>query len=326
MRSLTPVYMALTVVSVVVSVIFWRDIRSGRLALEAERQASSAAQQSLLEQRQLAAQLRDELADVRARLASVSQVQVTSQSTPPPAVGIVTPQDIATQLVDAVKQQKALLDNSGYHKARIAEVIATLKRRNPLLAKELGISEQEANAIFEVLAEDQLRKDALTLDLVSANGVQPDAAAIEEVTRAQEAQQQERNSTLLAMLGSARYEQLLDIEHTRVARTRMVNIRTLLEQSGQPLTDDQMLRLTKVVGDQQKREERESQELFNSGQADQASQVDRAVEGDRRILEGAAGILAPRQLEIMRQRFEQRQAMERASGVVQARELRPDQQ
>lgn len=326
MRNPTPVYLAVTVAAVVGAAIFWRDMRSGRLALEAERQASSAAQQSLLDQQQIAEQLRAELADARARLASASQAKVASDSPPPPPAAKITSQAaLEAQLTESIRKQKALLDDSGYKQGRIAELVATLKARNPLLARELGISEQQANAILEILAEGQLRQDALTMDLITANGIQPDAAAMEEMKRAQEAQQQERDNTLLAMLGPAKFEQLQDIEHTRVARTRIVNIRTVMQQAGEPLTEDQELKLTRVVGDQQKREERESQDLRRSGPISPSMLVDRAAEGDRRILEAAAGILSARQLEAMRNRFEQRQAMERASGQIQARELAPGQ-
>jgi len=318
MRSLAPVHVALVVVSIFVSTFLWRELKVEQRALEAERQ-------SLQEERQLTDQLRTQLAVARAeRVSSLTPQSATVQSAtkvvPQSASNVAAPSQVVSLLADAVKKQKTLLDNSEYHKARVAELRVTLKGHNPLLARELGISEREADAIFDVLAEDQLREDGLTLDLISANGSQPDAAAMEEMKRLQQAQQQERETTLLSMLGPAKYEQLQYIEETQFARTRIVNLKTLLAQSGQPLTIDQELSLTKVMAAEQKREEKESQELRISGQVTQASQLDRAVEGDRRILDGATGFLSAQQLETIRVRFEQRQGMERASGVVTTRE------
>jgi hypothetical protein len=61
------------------------------------------------------------------------------------------------------------------------------------------------------------------------------------------------------------------------------------------------------------------QQLRSSGQWNQVPEVDRAAEGDRRILEGAAGILTAQQLEAVRAQFEKRQEMERATGMVTRR-------
>jgi len=304
MRSLTPVYVILALASAIVSVLLWRELRTEERALQAERQLTDS--------------LRTQLAQARAGRVPSPQAQPAIEAAPRPAANVKPSIDLTALVAEAAKRQKTLLDNSDYHKARLAEVRATLKARNPLLARELGITEKQADAILDIMAERQLREDAQATDLVASGN--PDAAAIAEMKRQQAAQQEQDKDTLTAMLGPARYEQLQDIQQTQIARTRINNLETLLTQSGQPLSDDQMLSLTKVVAAEQKREEKESQELRASGQFSQASQVDRAVEGDRRILDGASGILSAQQLETVRVRFEQRQAMERATGSVTSRE------
>jgi len=317
MRRLAPAFLALAVALAIVSMLLWRELQSEQRALQSERQ-------SLQEEQQLAGQLRAQLAEARAQRAPSPALQSATEAMPPPAKKVEVPV-LDALITDAVKKQKALQDNSDYHEARVAEMRTALKSRNPLLARELGISEREADAILDILAEDQLQQEGQTLDLLTANGSRPDAAAIEQMKRLQKAQQQQRNSTLMSMLGPTRFEQLQYIEETQSARTKMVNMNTLLGQSGRPLTTDQALSFTKVMADEQKREEKESQELRKSGRATQVSQVDRAVEGDRRILDAAASFLSAQQLETIRTRFEQRQAMERASGVVQTRERTPAQ-
>ena len=318
MRNLTPVYLALVLASAAVSVLLWRDLQTEHEALQRAQQESQA-------QRQLADTLRAQLAEAKAARAASPEAPVPaaaalqpvatakSAATAKPAV------DIVAQVAEGAKQQKSLLEDSGYRKARLAELHSILKLRNPLLARELGISEQEAEAILDVMAEAALRDDALTAELLAA-GTAPDASVIASMQRQQREQQQQDKNRLAAMLGATKYEQLQDIQQTQLARTRMVNLRNLLSQSGQPLTNEQSLALTRVVADQQKREEKESRELRAAGQYAQVSQVDRAVEGDRRILADAARILNAQQLETVRARFEQRQAMEHASGTVQSRE------
>jgi len=137
--------------------------------------------------------------------------------------------------------------------------------------------------------------------------------------RQQEAQRQQDKNRLTAMLGPEKYGQLEQIQQTDTARVRIANLKTLLAQSGQPLSTDQALSMTRVMASEQQLEEREMQQLRSSGQWSQVPEVDRAVEGDRRILDNAAGILTAQQLEVVRAQFEKRQAMERTTGTVTLR-------
>jgi len=309
MRVPAPVYVGLVVASALVCVVFWRE-------LQASRQALAAGQAALQAERQQSEALRTELAQARADLAARPVVQMPAAAPEPASKPA---EELVAMVTDAAKRQKAMLENSETHKARLAEVRATLKNRNPLLARELGISEQEADKVFDLMAEGQLRQEALAADLI-ARGNTADAATVDEMRRQQQAQEQQDKNSLAALLGQAGYEKLQYVEETQAARTRIVNMTNLLAQSGQPMSTDQALSLTRVMADEQKREEKESQELRASGTYGQVSQVDRAVEGDRRILDAASGFLSAQQLQTIRTRFEQRQAMERATGNVQARE------
>jgi hypothetical protein len=312
MRGQKLVYLGLIVAWVVSSGLLWSALRTERLALQAERQASEA--------------LRGELAQARAQA-------VASPATTPAASSVAAPAEpepetkpsaqlaaeLAALATADAKRQRTLLQDAGYRQGRIAELRQDLKKLNPLLARELGVSEQQAEKVLDLLAEAQYREDSRALDQVAAaeaSGAVPAA----EMNRQLEADRLQQKNELVALLGAAKYEQLQDVQDTRIAHSRMVNMRNLLAQSGQPLTTEQDLAFTRVVANQQKREERETQQLRASGQLDPARQFDRAAEGDRHILDDAASILTPRQLEVIRARFEQRAAMERAQGSVQSRE------
>jgi hypothetical protein len=123
----------------------------------------------------------------------------------------------------------------------------------------------------------------------------------------------------MAMLGPEKYGQLEEVQQTDIAHVRMVNLKTLLAQTGQPLSTDQALSMTRVMVSEQQREEKEMQQLRSGGQWSQVPQVDRAVEGDRRILDNASAILTAQQLETVRAQFDKRQAMERTTGMVTLR-------
>jgi hypothetical protein len=313
MRSHKLVYLGLIVAWVASSALLWNALRTERLALQVERQASE--------------ELRNQLVQARAERAPspapIPVVAATTDAQPPGAATAKTPAQLSAELLalakEEAKRQRQMLQDAGYRQGRIAELRVDLKKYNPLLARELGVSEQQAEKVLDLLAEGQYREEARALDLEAA-GTGNEAAAVAETNRQLEADRLQQKNALMALLGPAKYEQLQDVQDTRIAHSRMVNLRNLLVQSGQPLSTEQDLAFTKVIGDQQKREERETQQLRASGQLDPARQFDRAAEGDRRILDDAASILTPRQLETIRARFEQRAAMERAQGSVQSRE------
>jgi hypothetical protein len=327
MRIPVPVYVGAVAAAAVVSMILWRDLQASRHALQDGQQALQSEQQALQAERQLSESLRAQLDQARAELASRQSVQpaaaAATATATAPAIKIPTQEELVAQIQNSARRQKTLLDTSDFHKARLAEVRSTLKDRYPLLAREIGVSEQEADKILDLIAESQLRKDAMSAELLA--GANPaDRTAMAELERQyqarEQAQDQEDKNTLVGMLGTARYEKLQYAQETQAAHTRIVTLKTLLAQGGQPLTDDQMLSLTRVVAEEQKLEEKESQDLRTNGQYRQVSQVDRAAQGDRRILDNASGFLSPQQLQTIRTRFEQRQAMERATGNVQTRE------
>lgn len=334
MRNRVPVFMALVVMAAFVSALLWQQWRTAREELQAsqlELQATQqdlqmaqqdleAARRALQSERNLSDRLRGELADAQARPAVAAPAPPVQLPTVPPnlvaALGRQTDGYVSIASVGA-QRDKMQLDDPEYRKARIALTRASLKQRNPLLALELGISDEQADAIFDVMAEGQLSQESQQLELRASGNV--DAAAIERLQRLQAAQQQQDQNKLAAMLGPEKYRQLEEIQQTNTAHVRMVNIKNLLAQSGTPLSTDQALSMTRVMASAQQREEREMEQLRSSGQWSQVPEVDRAAEGDRRILQSAAGILTSQQLELVRAQFEKRQEMEKATGMVTLR-------
>ncbi len=327
MRNRVPVFMALVVILAVVSALLWRQLGTAREELQvaqqhlqATQQELQTAQQALQSERQLADQLRGQLADARAQPVAAAPAPPVQLPMAPPilvATDARTTGGYASVASVGAQRDKIKMDDPEYHKARLAMSRAEFKQRNPLFARELGVSEEQADAILDFMAEGQLRNSAQQLELRASGKM--DAAAIEEMKRQQEAQQQQDQNTLTAMLGAEKYRQLEEIQQTETAHVRMVNLKTLLAQSGQPLSTDQALSMTRVMVAEQQREEKEMQQLRASGQWSQVPEVDRAAEGDRRILDNASGILTAQQLETVRAQFEKRQAMERTTGTVTLR-------
>lgn len=287
--------------------LFWRQ-------LDAERQAS----------RDLQAQLDAAHATLAAMPVMqplntvVVQGAPVEEATPPTEVS--REAVMAAVVADAAKVQKTLLEDDQYRNARLEQARLRLRQRYAGLAEELGLSEREMNALIDLLAEHQMNQEGMVADLM-ASGVTPDATAIEEINRRQQALQGKQDEALVALLGPARHQQFQEFEMSQPSRTRVSNLGTLLAQGGRPLTEAQKRSLTAVIVAEQKRQEREAAAQRGAGQDTLASQPDRVAEGNRRILEAAAGFLDTQQLEMVRGRFEQRSAMGRATNQVQQRVL-----
>lgn len=315
MRFVAPVCMGLVLVSGIASTILWQELRTDRQLIE---------------------DLRGQLATANAALEARSRAQPVAEAMPQPAVEL-NPASAAGAPIAAApakpsrdaaavalvaeyaKRAKTLMGDSEYRKARLAELRNELKVRYVGLAMYLGISEQQADALINVLAETQLSQMAQSAELM-ANGTAPDPAAMAEMTRIQQALEQRQKDALVAMLGTARFEQFQEYEHTQPSRTRVGNLTTLLARSGRPLTNVQTQSLTAVMVAEQKRRESEAKALADAGQTSPLSQADREVETNRRILENAAKFLDTQQLELLRGRFQQRAVIDRTSEQVQQRE------
>jgi hypothetical protein len=312
MRMLAPVCAGIAVISGIVSIMLWRDLRSDRQLIEDLRAQLTEAKAALNERPAPPAIV---------AAASVPSANPAIPGDPPPAqpAKISRQQAAAAFVADAAKRQEALLKDSEYRKARIEQARINLKRRYNGLAAELGISEEQADAIINLLAESQIRMEEEAASRL-ASGTTPDAAAMAEMARIQQAEQQKQKEALVGMLGAARYEQFQDFEHLQPSRTRVNNLSTLLAREGKPMTAAQSRSLTAVIVAEQKRMEQDAQALRDAGKDAQSTFQEREAEANRRILQNAAAFLDAQQLEKVRARFEQRAAVGRATERVQQAE------
>jgi hypothetical protein len=312
MRMLAPVCAGLFVVSGVASTVLWRELRDDRLLID---------------------DLRTQLAEARAALNAKQSSSPAVATAPVPSGELTVPVEapstqpakitareaVAAMVVDVAKRQEALLKDSEYRKARIEQARTNLKRRYTGLAEELGISDAQADAVLNLLAESQIRMEEEAAARM-ASGTTPDAAAMAEMARIQQAEQQKQKEALIGMLGDARYQQFQEFEQMQPSRSRVNNLTTLLAREGKPLTSAQTRSLRAVIGAEQKRMEQESQALRDAGKDAQTTFQEREAEANRRILQGAAAFLDPQQMEKIRGRFEQRAAVGRATERVQQAE------
>jgi hypothetical protein len=310
MRISSTVSWALVAVVSVVSVVLWRELRA---------------------ERQLVTDLRTELGEAKAALMAVpapqpvpvAAVPETAAAVPVDAPAAPTDKAAAVReasavvLTESAQRQNALLDDPEFRKARLTQARVNLRLKWPNLARDLGLTDAEAEALFNTLAEDQLRQET-ELASYMAKGAPANETLAAEFTRLQNEHKQQQKETLVALLGPGRYADFEDYEQTTPSRDRVNNISNLMAQAGTPLTATQAKSFTALmVGEQRRRLQMQAQPQAAGG----PSSAELLIESDQRVLEAAGGFLDPKQVELLKGRFDQMAAQQRAMATMQQRAI-----
>jgi hypothetical protein len=284
--------------------------------LHAERQRSGGLSERLAATQTPGPQLQP-AADSAPPSAAVTAVAAAPDT--PQATAVVQAAS-AVVAADAARRQKVLLEDTEFRASRIAQARANLQLRFPNLATDLGLSQQEVDALLNVVADYQLRQDAAITDAMNS-GSPGQGATPADLVRAQQEVDQQRRNAMAALIGPERAAAYQEYEETAASRRRAVNLGEMLTQAGKPLSAAQSKSLSAALVTEQRRQEGESKVTATSPLAVQQALADRAIDGDRRVLAAAAAFLDAQQLELVRARFEQVAGRTRANASVQQREL-----
>lgn len=216
-----------------------------------------------------------------------------------------------------------LMKDPEYRKAQLTQTRLRLAQSNPGLAVALGISEREANRLFQLMAEQQLKLTAELSAITAGGGVS--ATSIEEMTR----RTRSIEDPLRAELGEARYAQYQDYQrNVRPALTQVASIGSAMSSAGLPLTEAQSKGLAAVMLTETQRQRQVAsipRPIPNPGAprsiADSLQEsLARQDENNKGILQAAAAHLNAAQLEVLQRQFDQ-QAAQRQRTIQSAREL-----
>lgn len=309
MRIPSTISLSLVAVSAIVSAMLWRELRT-------ERQHSADLQTQLDEARSALAASRSAQPAPTTPVLHAEVAPAVTTAPAPSAEKAALAEASARVIADSAKRQKTMLEDAEYRNARIAQTRGNLQLRYNTLAKDLGLSDKQADALLTILAEAQLSQEKEMAGLM-ASGAPPDAAAIAELNRARLEQQQRQKEAVTALLGPTKAAEFDEYEQTAPSRQRMTNLTSMLAQAGKPLTETQSKQLSKLMVAEQRRRETD----MKAGLSDPRSQGQAAVESDSRVLEGAMSFLDSQQAALVKARFEQVAARQRATERVQQRSM-----
>jgi hypothetical protein len=209
------------------------------------------------------------------------------------------------------------LRNPGAREAMREENKALNRTIHPHIAREVGLSPQEEDRLFDLLAEHHLRS------------MEASAADDNQTASAHRSAERDHEAALVALLNRERYARYKEYQNTSYERAQVKELSDMLD-ADHALRDDQATRLIAILRDERERVTNEtiqlSREMFLSGQTRRGpSDVNpleeaslRAREASAvRVGEQAAKILGTEQCRQLKQLLEARLSTER--GVLEYR-------
>jgi len=328
-RTLTTVAASLVVISGIVTINLWSELGS-------QREVTASLNTELSESQGRIKAAEDELVAAAARVAATPSAPAPASAPAPekkPTSTSALPSPLAAGVVvfssgngsTVSISQQDLMKDPEYRKARLMMTRATIGQNYPGVAEELGLNPEEADQLFDLLAQNQMDQSAqLTLVL---NGTQPDQAAMAEANRKRQVLQRELNDSLQNMLGDARYSQWQDYQRTQGQRVQANSYATQLAQAGVPMSASQNKALVDVLIAEQRTLQTDTVQLgrmvdpSNPATRAEAQRAlsERRARSNQHILDAAAGTLTPQQINVLREQFAQQEAINAAQDRVRER-------
>lgn len=313
-RALAKAFAALALVSGMVGAVLWKELADARAVTASLRAARDGAPPA--PGRGTAPGRTD-----GGLPAAIQDARQEPSATATPAV--VTPAPRVRRTLSEAELRK----DPEYRQARVLVLRSSLARSYPGLAEELGLTPEEADRFFGLLAEHNLDRSA---QLIARQAGDDPATVAQRQRESRQAQQEREDAAIQEVLGETRYQQWRDYQGTRSARMQANDFANTLAQAGLPLAGEQdRIVATAVMEERRRSQERLAELSRNLGSADPGSQAQRleALDafqrgGNQRMLEAVSAHLSPQQQEVIRIRFEQEAAMRSASDRLSERTRR----
>lgn len=318
MKNLLLVFTGLLVISGIVSVSLWRDLRT-------ERQTNGELRSRLAKSASISQAPATSVAPATpAQLvatpppAAASEVPVAAaKPTPPPLESEVFTSAMtaailggATSAVGGVGDRDLLKDPE-FRKAQLTQARLKLALSNPGLVETLGLSRTEADHLFDVMAEAQLKLTAEFAEMVARSaGNTPSIVAMREKASGLE-------DPARAVLGEARYAQYQAYQrNAKPVLTRVSSLGYTLSSASQPLNDSQARALAAAILTERQRQEAAAASRPNPGvprsAADTMAEYRKAEEESRRrVIAAVSPYLDSAQIEVLQKENEQQVAQTR---------------
>lgn len=216
-----------------------------------------------------------------------------------------------------------LLKDPDFRAAQLAQRRAQLQRTYAALVRELQLTPAQADALFDLMAKQQLARMSEPARMV-ANGQVPGEEAQQAMRNAIQENRRAQDAEIATLLGDAAFVQFKEYQDTLGARQRVTQLRAQLAAQGQLLTEEQFKPLITAVAAEQKLQGQQMADREPSTRGNAAAQLayreqslKATEESNRRLVRAASPYLDSTQLEALAALLEQDLAMLRANLRVQ---------
>ena len=265
-----------------------------------------------------------QIADLQARLdAATAAAEALAVKLPPPVASAAIPDQPGTTEPPATRDAPAstpapapAIDESvaalremiasPENRARTSKLMrAMLPTQYPDVGKVLGLSPEQVEQLFDLLARQQDEQSNLFRDRPE------DPAAMQATAQKALAQRQASEAELASMLGS-KYPQWQQYQQELPTRRQVSDLGTALNAGGMPLSDAQSKPLIAALVVEQKRISQEAAATAQRGTGISAAMSRYTPENNQRMLDAASAYLTPQQLQAYQQMLERQGNMERS--------------
>lgn len=183
-----------------------------------------------------------------------SEVIGTPPKQPPKTIGVVefgraapagppNVEDRMRALRDHRERQRQLMQDPEYRDAMRVQARGNFARQYPGVIQELGLSSQQADEFFDLLADQQMRANEQMQPLWEMASSDPaDQAAIQErqnkISQQITESQRKNEAELAARFGQDKLQAWKEYQSTMGMRYELENMRNALASSGVPLSED----------------------------------------------------------------------------------------
>lgn len=265
---------------------------------------------------------RDQLAALQAQLEQrdAQPVALAAGPMPQPTPSAIAPQpavptpatpprpeaatDAAASFIAMMREQQSSPEMAARRRQTLRMLMET---SNPGVEEALGLTPEEKEKLFDLLADQQERSSAIFIEQREPGGT----ASAQERTAALQARLSANDTELQALLGS-KYPQWQDYNQTRPAWRQLEDLRVAAKAGGMPLTDAQSRSLVAALAVEQRHFSEEMRNAATQGRSFAEVIAQNTPERQQRRLAAAAPHLSPQQLESYRAMLGRAAAQEQA--------------
>ena len=214
---------------------------------------------------------------------------------------VVNDAELQKELQDIHEREQRLLQNSEYRDLLRARQRLALRQSHQDLAEFLQISKEQADQLIDLLAEQRVREQGESIPTWAGRG---DAAAAQAFMEKNQQKQRTNEAELAALLGPSKFEEWQEYEQSGMARFLVQRFASSLPDAAS-LRAEQRRSLLRVIAREQRKMFEDRALSIPPGQMPDAEwlnrvrgqEVERMAAANQRILDIAAQLLSPRQLE-----------------------------